>query len=232
MTKENPHYIGHRERLRKRFLKSGAEGFHDYEILELLLTYSIPRVDVKPLAKKLLGHFGSLSRVFDASRKEIEEIQGLGSASVTLIKLVKGVGSKYLAEKMEDKDFLSCPSAVFEFSRFELEGRSHEAFMVIYLNTKNKVIHHEILQEGDVDTVAVYPRRVVESALSHHSSGLILAHNHPSGNPIPSEEDKRLTKDIASASSTLSIRVLDHVIVGKDTYFSFAEHNLLPANVG
>jgi DNA repair protein RadC len=225
---DKPHYINHRSRLRARFRKAGADGMHDYELLELLLTYSIPRRDVKPAAKKLIEKFGSLSGVLDAEQKELEGVKGLGAMSASLIRLVKELYSTYLSEEIMERDVLSSPESVLNFVRVKLAGLTNEAFMVIYMNVKNEVIEHTLLYEGTVDNVAVYPRRVIESALSHHASGIILIHNHPSGNTMPSGEDRVLTQEIAQTANTLDIRVLDHLIVGKDGYFSFMENSLLP----
>jgi DNA repair protein RadC len=226
---EKPDYLGHRRRLRERFQKTGAEGLHDYELLELLLTYAISQKDVKPIAKDLIKRFGSLSGVLDASHKDLETISGLGSISATLIRLIKEVCGAYLAERIESKNVLSSPQAVVNYSRMRLAGLSHEVFMVIYLNTKNEMIRCEIVDEGTVDRAIVYPRKIVESALVHHASSLILVHNHPSGHPEPSEEDKRLTRSISDAARTMDIRVLDHIIVGKAAHFSFVEGHLLQA---
>lgn len=223
---DKPHYLGHRERLREKFQKAGAEGLHDYELLELLLTYALPRKDVKPIAKALLDRFGGLAGVLDASQRELEEAEGLGPISATLIRLVKELCVTYLAERMKRKDLLSSPQAVVDFARAKLAGLPHEAFMVIYLNTKNEVIEYEVIHEGTVDRAVVYPRRIVEAALAYHAVGLILAHNHPSGHPQPSEEDQRLTHTVAEAARTVDIRVLDHIIVGKNGYFSFREHQI------
>lgn len=225
---DKPHYINHRTRLRERFKKAGAEGMHDYELLELLLTYTIPRRDVKPLAKKLIEEFGGLSGVLDATQKELEALKGLGPMSASLIRLVKELYCTYLSEDIKERDVLSSPESVLNFVRVKMAGLANEAFMVIYMNVKNEVIDHKLLYEGTVDNVAVYPRRVVESALSNHATGIILVHNHPSGNTMPSGEDRVLTQEIAEAASTLDIRVLDHLIVGKDGYFSFMENSLLP----
>lgn len=226
---DTPHYVNHRKRLRERFRKTGADGMHDYELLELLLTFSIPRRDVKPVAKKLISEFGGLSGVLDADQKKLEELSGVGSMSAALIRLVKELYNTYLAENMKRGDVLSSPETVLKFVRVRLSGMTNEAFMVIYMNVKNEVIDYSILHEGTIDNVAVYPRRIIETALSRHASGVILVHNHPSGNPMPSREDKALTRDIADAAKTLDIRVLDHIIVGKDGYFSFMENDLLSA---
>lgn len=220
--KRKPHYLGHRERLRERFRRAGAEGLHDYELLELLLTYAIPRKDVKPLAKKLIEKFGSLSGVLDAGQRELQS-EGLSSTTATLIGLVKELGGAYLGERMKRKDLLSSPQAVVDFARAKLSGVPHEALMVIYLNVKNEVIDHEIIHEGTVDRVIIYPRRIIEAALAHHAAGLILVHNHPSGHPQPSGEDKRLTRAVTEAARTVDIQIVDHIIVGRDGYHSFRE---------
>jgi DNA repair protein RadC len=225
---DKPHYVEHRKRLRERFQKVGTDGLHDYELIELLLTYAIPRKDVKPTAKDLIHRFGSLAKVLDASQKELEEAGGLGATSATLIRLVKELCGAYLAERMKGKDALSSPDAVADFARMKLAGLPHEAFMVVYVNVKNEVVEHEIIHEGTVDRAVVYPRRVVEAALAHHAAALILVHNHPSGDPEPSQEDKRLTRSIVEAARTVDIRVLDHIIVGRKGFFSFHESQLLP----
>ncbi len=225
--REKPHYIGHRERLRERFRKTGSEGFHDYELLELILTYGIPRKDVKPIAKELIKRFGSISGVLDASEKDLLSVHGMGHISSTLLRIIKELCCVYLGEKMKKRDVLSSPQAVFDFVRMRLSGSSNEVFMVIYLNTKNEVIDYEIIQEGTIDRAVVFPRKVLERALSNHASGLILVHNHPSGHKEPSREDKLLTHSIVEAARSLDLRILDHIVVGKDGCFSFMENNLL-----
>jgi DNA repair protein RadC len=224
---DKPDYLGHRKRLRERFRKNGTEGMHDYEVLELLLTYAIPRKDVKPIAKDLLKRFGSLSGVLDAGQKELEEVANIGPISSTLIRLVKETCGIYLAEKMRNKDVLSSPQAVLDFARVKLAGLPHEAFMVIFLNAKNKVLDYKVLQEGTVDRAVIYPRRMVEEALAHHAAGIILVHNHPSGDSEPSPEDKQLTRSLTEAARTIDLRVLDHIIVGKEGYCSFLESRLM-----
>ena len=224
---EKPHYLQHRKRLRKRFEKSGAEAMHDYESLELLLTYVISRKDVKPLAKNLIARFGSLSGVIDASPRELESVQGIGPRSALLIPLIKELCTEYMAEKMRGRNLLSSPRAVVDFARMKLAALPHEDFMVIFLNVKNELIDYETIHEGTLDRAVVYPRKIVESALAHHAAGMILVHNHPSGHPEPSAEDKTITNSIAEACRTMDIRILDHVVVGGDGYFSFAEENLL-----
>ena len=225
---DKPHYLDHRKRIRERFQKAGADGLQEYELVELLLTYAIPRKDVKPAAKELIKRFGSLTGVLDASQKELESFPDLGPASAVLIRLVKELCGAYLAERMKRRDVLSSPQAVIDFARMKLTGLPHEAFMVIYLNVKNEVYGSEVIHEGTVDRAVVYPRRIIESALACHAASLILIHNHPSGHPDPSPEDKHLTRSISEAARTVDIRVVDHIIVGKGGHFSFMENNLLP----
>ncbi len=228
---EKPDYLGHRQRIRERFQKNGTEGMHDYEILELLLTYAIPRKDVKPIAKDLLKRFASLAGVLDAGPKELEAAAGIGPISSTLLRLIKEICAAYLAEKMKQRDVLSSPRAVLDFARVKLAGFPHEVFMVIFLNAKNKVLEHQIIHEGTVDRAVVYPRRIIEEALARHSAGLILVHNHPSGDSEPSPEDKQLTRSLIEAARTIDLRILDHIIVGKDGYCSFVERHLLANTV-
>ncbi len=222
-----PDYLGHRQRLRARFRQDGTAGMHDYEVLELLLTYALPRKDVKPLAKELLRIFGSFAGVFDASPAELERVKNVGPISATLLSLVKEICSIYLAEKIKNKDVLSSPQAVLNFARVKLAGLPREAFLVIFLNNKNRVITYKILQEGTVDRAIIYPRRLIEEALACHATGVILVHNHPSGEPEPSLEDKQLTHSLMAAARPLDLRILDHIIVGREGYCSFLEKGLL-----
>jgi len=222
-----PHWWGHRERLRERFLRAGAKGLQDYELLELLLSYAIPRKDVKPQAKELLRRFGSLAGVMDASPEEVQEVKGIGPRAATLLRLVKEMGEVYLSERMRGVDVLSSPSQVVDFCLFRLKGEGEEKFMVIYLNVKNEVMDYEVIHEGTVDRSVVYPRRVAERALRRRAASVIVVHNHPSGHPDPSPEDKRITRELVEALKPLEIRLLDHIIVGKRGYFSFRERGIL-----
>jgi len=220
-------YIEHRKRLRERFRDGGPEALHDYEKLELLLTFAVPRVDVKPVAKALVKRFGGVNEALDASCEELESVKGLGAQSATLIRLVKALFVVYTEERADGRDVFSSPGEVLQFARVTLGGASHESFMVIFLDIKNQIIGHQIINEGTVDHAVVYPRRVVESALAHHASALILVHNHPSGDATPSADDKHLTRCIEQAAGALGIRVLDHVVVGKSSHFSFHENGLV-----
>lgn len=223
---ETPHYAGHRKRLQERFQKSAAQGMHQYEVLELLLTYAIPRKDVKPVAKALMKRFGSISGILDARLEDLHTVQGIGTTSTTLMKLVKEMIGMYFQDRMAKSDFLSSPQAVINFARARISGNSYESFMAVYLNVKNVPVAHEILHEGTLDHAVVYPRRVIESAISHRAASVIFIHNHPSGQCEPSSQDRELTRTLAKATSAVEIRLLDHIIIGKGGYFSFAEKNL------
>ena len=218
---------GHRQRLRERFEKNGSSAFAEHELLELLLTYSIPVKDVKPLAKKLLNRFGSLREVLDADIAELKNIEGMGTISAVLVSMVKELNVEYHTEKLKNLEILSTPHEVFEFIKTKLAGKRDELFMVIYLNTKNKVIDCEINAEGTVNQAAVYPRKIIRKALENNAAALILAHNHPSGEPEPSENDISLTNSLKSICDSMNIRLLDHIIVGKLGFFSFNKRKML-----
>lgn len=224
---DKPDHLGHRKRLREKFLNSGADALHDYELVELLLAYAIPRRDVKPAAKALLERFGSLQGLLDADPSQVAKVPGVGLASAVLVKLVKEIHCRSLARDMKGSDALSSPKAVLDFARTALAGQGSECFLAIFLNAKNRVLDQRIVHEGTIDHAIVYPRRIIEQALAARAAGLILVHNHPSGDPTPSDEDRRLTKSIQDAARPLDIRVLDHIIVGREGYCSFAEKDLL-----
>lgn len=220
-------YLLHRKRLRERYLKGGLSGFADHEILELLLTFSVPRKDMKPVAKRLLNKFSTLSGVFDAGIEELLGIRGMGEISAIQIKVLRDLCTRYLEEHMISRDVMSDPGAVHRFARSCIGGRPVELFMLIFVNAKNEVMSYEIIGEGSIDNVAVYPRKIVKSAIERNASGLILVHNHPSGHPEPSESDRALTREIIQASKSLELRILDHLIVTRDKYYSFMDSGLI-----
>ena len=222
-----PHYLGHRQRLRNRFLQGGSRALQDYELLELLLTFAIPYSDVKPLAKQLIQHFGSFTRVLDATPEALMEVQGVRDYSATLIRLVKACAEYYLKEEVLERPRISSLSALVDYCRTAMGGLPDEQFRVIFLNSQNEIIAEEIVQEGTVNQTVVYPRKVLELALKHKASGLILVHNHPSGNLTPSAADLELTRSLVKASRSLNLTVHDHLIISRQGYFSLAEKNLL-----
>ncbi|MDH3976477.1 MAG: DNA repair protein RadC [Deltaproteobacteria bacterium] len=227
MTKEAPHYIGHKKRLKEKFLKSGLHALADYEALELVLSLAITRKDVKPLAKALLEKFGSFSAVLDADPLLLREIKGLGENAIAALKLVKESSTKYLREKSRESCIISSPEALVNYCKAAMAGLRDEEFRTIFLNSKNEVIADEALCRGTVDQTAVYPRKVAERAIHHNASSLIFVHNHPSGHPAPSRADRELTRMLKEALSSLQIRVHDHMIIGKSAHYSFAEEGIL-----
>ncbi|MBK8871753.1 MAG: DNA repair protein RadC [Elusimicrobia bacterium] len=222
-----PDYVGHRKRLRQRWETAGAKGFPDYELLELLLTYVFARCDTKPLAKKLLEKFGSFKGVLDASSEALGQVEGAGQGTGTFVSLIRGAMERYFETEARQSDLLNSPEAVIAYCRASLEGLANEVFDVVYVSTKNRVIRKERLSEGTIDQAAVYPRRVVAGALAANAAGLVFVHNHPSGDPTPSMDDKRLTALLLQAAKTVNIAVLDHIIVGNGRHYSFREKGLL-----
>jgi len=215
-------------RLKAKFLKSGFAGLHDYEQLELLLTYAIARRDVKQMAKDLLTKFKSLAGVLDASIENLCQVNQVGESTAILIKTVKDLCSEYLATNMVDESVtLSTPEAVKDFARMKLGGHDTESFMVIYLDTRNHVLDHEILFSGTVNKTIVYPRNVIKNALLKNSVGIIIIHNHPSGSQKPSKHDLELTKSINEAADTVGMKLVDHLIVTQTNTFSFVENALI-----
>ena len=211
---------GHRNRLRERFLSVGAAGFCDYEILELLLTYSISRKDVKPIAKELIKRFGSVSEILDADVSELIELEGISKVSAVLLKLVKEIKLEYSVEKLKAMKSISSSSDVYSFAIEKLAGAKDEKFMSIYMDSKNRIIDFKINAEGTVTQARVYPRKIIREAISLNAAGLIVVHNHPSGEVKPSLNDIELTKSLKSVCDVMDIRLLDHIVVGKSGYQS------------
>jgi len=228
MKPATPHFYKHRQRLKERFVKAGLDAFLDYEVLELLLIYAIPRKDVKPLAKNLLHRFGSLKNLLDASPTEIESVRGVSSHTSTLLKLIKEMGTIYLREKAREKPQIGSTRELLQYCMSAMGGLKNERFSVVFLNTQNRIIKDEIIQEGTVNQAVIYPRKVLEHALLLKASALILVHNHPSGVVNPSNADIQLTKAIHDTARTLDIAVHDHIIIGDNCYYSFREEGLIP----
>ena len=218
---------GHRQRLREKFLKSGLDGFHDYEIIELLLTLGTPRTDCKQPAKDALKKFGSLKAVLEGNPKDLKEIKGIGDHNVFGLKLTQDVARRYLADRIVDMDYIRSFEDVLDYLRHNLRDKSKEVFMIIYLNGRNQILKMEKLFEGTLNTSAVYPREVVKRALENDASALVLVHNHPSGNPSPSQDDLTITKKLKDAAKTIDIYIHDHLIIAGNDIYSFADHGLI-----
>jgi len=222
-----PHYLGHRQRLKEKYLTHGLEGFHDYEIMELLLTYGIPRKDVKEPAKELLKRFGGLKGVLDAGIDELREVRGITAHTAVLVKLVKEISAAYLLQKAQERPQISCTAELIDFCKTAMGALKDEEFRVCYLDAQNRIIAVETVQEGIVNQAVVYPRKVLERALQWKASAIILVHNHPSGHVRPSDADIRLTRTLQETARTLDILVHDHLIIGENRFFSFREEGLM-----
>ena len=222
MSTGNPHYTGHRRRLRIRFRDVGKGAVTDYELLELLLGYAIPRKDTKPLAKELIKEYGSLRRIFDESFEGLESREGIGEYTATLIKLVKACMGRCLEPGRDDAVVLDNPEAVIRYIQAEIGGERTEHFVLLCLNSAGKLIHTEYLCRGTVNMAHVYPREVFKTALARDASALILVHNHPSGTLTPSSHDERLTRSLTELGESLGIPVHDHIIVTRDQAYSIA----------
>jgi len=218
---------GHRKRLREKFLKSGLKGFHDYEIIELLLTLGSPRKDCKQQAKEAIKRFKTLRGVLEASPEELQQIDGIGPHSAFGIKLMQEVAREFLKEKIIAQPIYKSAQEIFDYLYHSLRDLKKEVFKVIYLNSQNQIMATEDLFAGTINSSAISPREVVAGAIKNNAVSLIFVHNHPSGNPDPSQSDKELTKDLVYAGSIMRIKVLDHIIIGNDRYFSFAGEGLI-----
>jgi DNA repair protein RadC len=222
---------GHRGRLRDKFLAAGLSGFHDYEILELLLTLATPRKDCKPAAKAALQRFGNLAAVFEASPRELCEVDGIGPKNLFGIKLIPAVCERYLEKRLAAGNALHHSKALFDYLYQSMQGKKREQFKVLFLDAKNRVLAIQTLFEGTLTSSSVYPREVVRAALDHHAVALIFAHNHPSGDPQPSPEDTALTQKLINACQVVDVTVHDHIIIGRGTYFSYADSGKIAAMV-
>ncbi len=215
---------GHRARLREKFLTSGLDGFLDYEVIELLLTLATPRKDCKDEAKAALKRFKTLQGVIEAPAEQLQEIKGIGPKNIFGIKFVHAVAGRYLKKRLVKKDAIRSSTELFDYLYLTLRDKKREIFQVVFLDAQNRIITIETLSEGTLTASSVYSREVVNAALRHHAAGLFLVHNHPSGEPRPSREDRLITRQLIHACRVMGITVHEHLIIGDNTYFSFADH--------
>lgn len=215
-----PHFLGHRERLRERFRQAGGEALPDYELLELVLFRAVPRADVKPLAKALIDRFGSFAEAISAPPGRLREVKGVGEAIITELKLIGAAVERVTRGQVRARPVLSSWSAVIAHCRASMAFVEQEQFRILFLDKRNQLILDEVQQRGTVDHTPVYPREVVKRALEVAASAIILVHNHPSGDPTPSNADIQMTKTIIDVAKPLGIEVHDHIIVGKDGHAS------------
>lgn len=229
MNSSVPHFHGHRQRLRERFLKTGLDSFADYEVVELLLTLAIPRADVKQPAKALVARFGDLRSILDAPIEELRAVPGIGSVTPVALQIIKAAATLYLQQSTEGRDSLANPEHLVSFWRMRIGALPNEVFEVGYLDSGYRLLRKgvERLEEGTIDRAAVYPRRVIEAALRRGAFALVLAHNHPNGVAAPTEQDKVMTRAIVLAAETVNVRVIDHLIVAAEQVFSFKKAGLL-----
>jgi len=226
MSEGDPHYHGHRQRLRDRFLKSGLDGFADYEVVELLLTLAVPAHNFTP---SLIARFGTLRGILDAPVDQLNAVKGLGSVTAVALHIIKAAATLYLQQSGEDEDALADSSRLADFWRMRIGGLQVEVVQVGYLDSGYRLLPDgvEILEEGTIDRATVYPRRVVESALRRGAAAVVLVHNHPNGHVQPSEQDKVLTRAIVMAAETVGVKIVDHLIVSASESFSFRKAGLL-----
>ena len=218
---------GHRKRLRDRFLQSGFSGFHDYEIIELLLTLGTPLKDCKPMAKDSVNEFKGLRGVLDASIEELQKINGIGPSNAFGIKLFQAVAERLAKEQLSDKLDLKSSSAVIDYLQNWIGREKKEHFVALYLDSQGRLIENKIISIGILDGTLVHPREVFQPAVALNSSSIIVAHNHPSGSVEPSSEDREMTNKLVETGKIMEITLRDHVIVSTSGYFSFQQQLLI-----
>jgi len=224
----NKPYLGHHKRLRERFIKSGLDGFHDYEVLELLLNYVFPNRDTKPIAKDLLAKFKTLAGVFSADPQELQEIKWVGERTAVYLKLLNDTLGFVFEERARNEEIQFTKTAqLFEYFKATIGNKKIEVMRAVYLDSQNKRIHAENLSEGTVAEAVAFPRKIVEGALKYRAVSVIIAHNHPGGIAEPSDNDDKITEQIKNALQTVGISLQDHMIIAGDEYFSYRQTGYL-----
>ncbi len=220
LSEPSAHYLGHRKRLRDRFIAVGADALADYELLEMILFGARPRGDMKPLAKQLLRRFGSFPEVIAAPPELLRKIDGVGDAVIAEFKLIQAAAARLMRAEVTRRPVLSSWSAVLDYCRAAQAFADIEQFRILFLDKRNQLIADEVQQKGTVDHTPVYPREVVKRALELSATAVVLVHNHPSGDPTPSRADIQMTQAIIDVAKPLGIAVHDHIIVGRDGHAS------------
>jgi len=223
---DKPHHLGHRQRLKEKFLAE-PKALADYELLEMLLFAASPRKDVKPMAKKLINKFGSFAKVCAASVSDLKTIDGLGITGIATIKAVQESASRMLITEAKEKTVISNWAKLIEYLRIEMGHLKEEQFRALFLNSKNMLLLDEVQNEGTINHTMAYPREIVKRALEVGAASIILAHNHPSGDLTPSRSDIDLTQQIVNAAKPLGISIHDHVIISQDCHYSFKSKGLI-----
>jgi DNA repair protein RadC len=222
-----PHYLGHRERLRRRFREGGADALPDYELLELILFRAIPRRDVKPLAKAMIARFGSFAETVAAAPERLSEIEGVTEGVITEIKLIHAAALRTAQGEIKKRPLLSSWTSVLDYLRSAMAFEAREQFRILFLDKRNRLIADEVQSRGTVDHAPVYVREVMKRALELSATALVLAHNHPSGDPKPSKADIDMTREIVNVAGKLGIAIHDHVILGRDGHLSLRSAGLM-----
>ena len=222
-----PHHLGHRQRLRQRFLEGGADALPDYELLELILCLAIPQRDVKPLAKDLLARFGDFAQVINAPLPALLAQSGIKENAATALKIVGAAALRLARAQVRNKPVLSSWENLLDYCKIALAHLPQERFHLLFLDRKNVLIADEAQQKGTIDHTPVYPREVVKRALELNASAIIMVHNHPSGDPTPSQADIEMTARIRDATGPIGIVVYDHLVIGKSGHFSFRSNGLI-----
>jgi DNA repair protein RadC len=224
---ETPHYLGHRMRLRERFHGAGPDALSDYELLEMVLFTAQPRRDMKPLAKSLLKKFGSFAEVIHAPEARLREVDGVGDVTITQLKLIAAAASRIAKGQLKQRTMLSSWHDVIDYCRTSMAFADKEQFRILFLDKRNQLISDEVQQTGTVDHTPVYPREVIKRTLELSATAILLVHNHPSGDPTPSQADIRMTRAIIDIATPLGISVHDHIIVGKNGHASMKGMRLI-----
>jgi DNA repair protein RadC len=227
MKNEELHYIGHRQRLKDKLLNNLPEHFADYELLEMLLFFSIPRKDVKPLAKELLEHFGSLFSLINTDKSKLLPIDKVNENVCVNLYLVRELINRVLKQKISNKNIISSWNSLLDYLKSSMSPLKTEQFRILFLNKKNVLLADEVLANGTIDQIPVYPREIIKRALFHEAGSIILVHNHPSGSSKPSKVDIELTNKIVQICASINITVHDHVIITVNDYYSFKSNMLL-----
>ncbi len=221
-------YLGHRKRLRERYVKNGYEALQDYEIIELLLTFVKQRVDTKPLAKQLIKKYGTIEEILKADIKDLKETEGVGDITAVFLNFIGDIAACSFKDKAEkQKISFKNKNQLISYLRNDIGFSKNEEFKVLFLNSVNEIIETEILFTGTIDKSAVYPRKILERALYHNARSIVFVHNHPSGNVSPSQKDIELTEEMKKFFKIVDINVLDHIIITKNSHFSFLEEGII-----
>ena len=226
-VKDYSNPAGHRNRLRERFLKAGRNSLADYELLELLLTYTIPRKNTKPIAKALLHQFGSIINIFQQSDERLMTIEGIGPQTATFLRVIHSFVTRCMETEVEQQPSISGPEDIFAFVRLHLGPRNKECLYALYLNTGQRVVYHTAIVEGTIDRAPLYPREILKPAIANDATSIILVHNHPEGQPVPSEQDLEMTRKLEDIAAPFGIKLLEHMIVTRLQAYSIKTGKLL-----